>query len=98
MKLYTSDFPKNSFLFGFNEALKQKTGVAIMTICELELAMQKGVNYPKIITLGKRNRYATISETLQKNLYENIRKKDTTDKARYDVQCETTDSSKLTMY
>jgi 3-hydroxybutyryl-CoA dehydrogenase len=52
-----------------NEAVEAKR-LGIATDEDLELAMQKGVNYPKgLLAWGKEIGYAEISETLQ-NLYE----------------------------
>jgi 3-hydroxybutyryl-CoA dehydrogenase len=52
-----------------NEAVEAKR-LGIATDEDLELAMQKGVNYPKgLLAWGKEIGYAKISETLQ-NLYE----------------------------
>lgn len=52
-----------------NEAVEAKR-LGIANDEDIELAMQKGVNYPKgLLAWGKEIGYATISETLQ-NLYE----------------------------
>ncbi|UMQ40066.1 3-hydroxyacyl-CoA dehydrogenase NAD-binding domain-containing protein [Chryseobacterium sp. Y16C] len=52
-----------------NEAVEAKR-LGVANDEDLELAMQKGVNYPKgLLTWGKEIGYAKISETLQ-NLYE----------------------------
>jgi 3-hydroxybutyryl-CoA dehydrogenase len=52
-----------------NEAVEAKR-LGVANDEDLELAMQKGVNYPKgLLSWGKEIGYATISETLQ-NLYE----------------------------
>ena len=52
---------------------------------DIELAMQKGVNYPKgLLNWGKEIGYKTISETLQ-NLYNEYRR-NATDKARYSIK------------
>ncbi|PJJ64041.1 3-hydroxyacyl-CoA dehydrogenase NAD-binding domain-containing protein [Chryseobacterium geocarposphaerae] len=52
-----------------NEAVEAKR-LGVATDEDLELAMQKGVNYPKgLLAWGKEIGYAKISETLQ-NLYE----------------------------
>ena len=52
-----------------NEAVEAKR-LGIASDEDLELAMQKGVNYPKgLFTWGKEIGYAKISETLQ-NLYQ----------------------------
>lgn len=51
-----------------NEAVEAKR-LRIATDEDLELAMQKGVNYPKgLLAWGEELGYATISQTLQ-NLY-----------------------------
>ncbi|WP_283421938.1 3-hydroxyacyl-CoA dehydrogenase NAD-binding domain-containing protein [Chryseobacterium profundimaris] len=55
-----------------NEAVEAKR-LGVASDEDLELAMQKGVNYPKgLLSWGKEIGYAKISETLQ-NLYEKYR-------------------------